>query len=215
MSHAFDASRNASGAPDELHHIGRHVKVGRRLLPGILAIPSRAAGIVLFSEASALGRHDGAEQHVARALYDAGLAVLLVDVAHVHAEDTREIEDTEVLAERVQLATQWIRGQDGVSSLRRGYFGSGQGGAAALIAASRNPGVIDAVVVHNTHIDRVRDELSTLEAPTRLIFEDGEMDLDARLRRDATAADVFNGRNEDVEELSRMARDWFTRHLAC
>jgi len=85
---------------------------------------------------------------VARALREAGLATLLIDLLTPDEEqvdlETGHLRfDIGLLAERLVGATDWlVREWD----LRVGYFGASTGGGAALVAAAERPDVVAAVV---------------------------------------------------------------------
>jgi putative phosphoribosyl transferase len=58
--------------------VGKDVRVGPHELPGILAIPTQAKGIVIFAHGSGSSRLSSRNQYVAEVLYEAGLDVRFV-----------------------------------------------------------------------------------------------------------------------------------------
>ena len=62
------------------------------------------------------------------------------------AADRRNVFDIELLAERLALATAWVRRQEATKRLPIGYFGASTGAAAALVAAARLQENIGAIV---------------------------------------------------------------------
>ena len=84
---------------------------------------------------------------MAAALPSAGLVTLLFDLlTEEEAADRRNVFDIELLAERLALATAWVRRQDATKSLPIGYFGASTGAAAALVAAACLGQAIGAIV---------------------------------------------------------------------
>ncbi len=79
-------------------------------LEGMLAVPEAAAGIVLFAHGSGSGRFSPRNNFVARALREAGFATLLFDLlTEEEAEDRANVFDIPLLAERLSMATGWVK----------------------------------------------------------------------------------------------------------
>lgn len=68
------------------------VPVGRDVLEGNLSLVEGTSGVVLFAHGSGSSRHSPRNRYVARALQDAGLATLLIDLltADEEAIDARD-----------------------------------------------------------------------------------------------------------------------------
>src|ERR671928_2151021 len=82
-------------------------------LEGNLAVPGSARGVVLFAHGSGSGRHSPRNRYVARALREAGLATLLVDLLTPEEEEvdlrTGHLRfDIGLLADRLAGATDWL-----------------------------------------------------------------------------------------------------------
>jgi dienelactone hydrolase len=138
---------------------------------------------------------------------------------------TREFRfDIPRLAERVVQATDWAREQEGTAELPLGYFGASTGAAAALIAATRRPGV-GAVVSRGGRPDMADEALPAVQSPTLLIVGGNDepvigMNRDAQSRMTCTTAlEIVPGATHlfeepgKLEEVSRLAREWFDKHL--
>lgn len=199
---------------------------GYHQLPGSLVLPAGAQGIVVFAHGSGSGRFSPRNQYVARVLQDAGLATLLLDLLEEsEAEDREKIFDVELLAERLQSAVDWLRQQSATQTLRLGYFGASTGAGAALMAAARYPEVVAAVVSRGGRPDLAGDYLSQVRAPTLLIVG-GNDDVVIELNQQAveqlrcpTEMVIVPGATHlfeepgTLEEVARLAREWFVRHL--
>lgn len=200
-------------------------------LEGDLHVPAGARGIVLFAHGSGSSRFSRRNVQVATALRDAGMATLLMDLLTAEEERvdavTRHLRfDVDLLAARLVVATDWLRAQSATSGLRIGYFGASTGAAAALIAAAERPEVVAAVVSRGGRPDLARARLAEVRAPTLLIVG-GLDEAVIAMNREAFAALGVEKRLEIVpgathlfeepgtlEEVTRLARDWFADHFA-
>jgi predicted phosphoribosyltransferase/dienelactone hydrolase len=162
---------------------------------------------------------------VARALQEAGLATLLLDLLEEEEDDRAKVFDIELLAERLLFAADWLRQDQQTAALPLGYFGASTGAGAALVAAAREPAGVGAVVSRGGRPDLAGAYLSAVRAPTRLIVggDDGEVvGLNQRaLRRLRCPKDlvIVPGATHlfpepgALEEVARLAKEWFLRHL--
>ena len=90
-----------------------HVVVDARdaQLPGDLAVPAPAAGLVIFAHGSDSSRHSPRNKYVADVLNRAGIATLLFDLlSPAEARDRRNVFDIPLLAERLTAAHEWAAG---------------------------------------------------------------------------------------------------------
>jgi predicted phosphoribosyltransferase/pimeloyl-ACP methyl ester carboxylesterase len=204
------------------------VRISPLGLDGILGLPrpAEAEGIVLFAHGSGSGRLSPRNNYVAAALRSAGLATLLFDLlTDEEAADRRNVFDVELLAERLTLATVWIRQQEDTKGLLIGYFGASTGAAAALVAAARTHEDIAAIVSRGGRPDMAGPLLGQVRAPTLLIVG-GQDAAVLELNRKAfeqlrcqKSLEIVPGATHLFEEpgaldqVIELARQWFTRHL--
>ena len=207
------------------------VQAGKSTLGADLRLPANARGIVLFAHGSGSSRHSPRNQYVARALNEAGLATLLLDLLTDEEEtvdlQTRELRfDIRLLANRLGGATDWIATQPELRDLHVGYFGASTGAAAALVAAATRPDVVGAVVSRGGRPDLAAESLAQVKAPTLLLVGGNdylviEMNEDALAQLHAEkqlvivpgATHLFEEPGA-LEQVSELARDWFVHHLA-
>lgn len=199
-------------------------------LAGDLAVPPDPAGLVVFAHGSGSSRFSPRNRRVAAALRAAGLGTLLVDLLtpREEEEDARSGElrfDIGLLARRLVAAVDWLARDARTSGLPVGAFGASTGAAAALIAAAERPEAVAAVVSRGGRPDLAAEALGRVRAPTLLIV--GEADpVVLELNRDAMERMPGEVRLEIVpraghlfeepgalEEVARLAADWFVRHL--
>jgi dienelactone hydrolase len=185
---------------------------------------------VLFAHGSGSSRHSPRNQYVAKVLRQAGLATLLIDLL-TSAEEREDVVnsrlrfDIGLLTERVIGTSEWLAQDPLTASLRVGYFGASTGAAAALTAAAERPEAVGVIVSRGGRPDLAIAVLPRVKAPTLLIvggrdYEVIEMNREA-LRHLNTekkiaivpgATHLFEGEGA-LEEVARLARDWFSRYL--
>jgi dienelactone hydrolase len=206
------------------------IAAGPVSLAGDLVLPARADGLVLFAHGSGSSRKSPRNRYVAGVLQEAGFATLLMDLLtldeeHAERAGARRRFDIDLLAGRLTGATDWVTAHPDTSGLPIGYFGASTGAAAALVAAAQRPGSIQAVVSRGGRPDLAGAALPRVTAPTLLIvgsLDDVVIDLnraalarltvDARLEIVPGATHLFEEPGT-LEEVARLARDWFRRHL--
>jgi putative phosphoribosyl transferase len=206
------------------------VPAGSVTLEGNLTLPEESRAIVLFAHGSGSSRHSPRNRYVARVLNEAKLATLLIDLLTLHEEviDARTAQlrfDIDLLAERLVDTTDWLTQFPDTKHLRIGYFGASTGAAAALAAAAVRPDAVYAIVSRGGRPDMAGAALVHVRAPTLLIV--GERDEQVvQLNRAALARLLCEKRLIIVpgathlfeepgalDEVARLARDWFQRHL--
>lgn len=206
------------------------ISVGPVELKGDLSIPENAQGIVVFAHGSGSGRHSPRNRFVAQVLQDAGLATLLMDLLTVGEEEidtrTRHLRfDINLLAGRLIGATDWLKAEAETAGLKVGYFGASTGAAAALVAASQRADDVSAVVSRGGRPDLADDSLAKVAAPTLLIVGGndtvviplnehalGRMLANCKLTIVPGASHLFEEPGA-LEEVSRLACDWFLAYL--
>jgi dienelactone hydrolase len=195
-----------------------------------MVVPPGAKGLVLFAHGSGSSRHSPRNRYVAGVLQEAGLGTLLVDLLTQQEEqlDARTAHlrfDIGMLAERLAGATDWLARQPDTSNLRVGYFGASTGGGAALVAAAERPESVAAVVSRGGRPDLAGPALPRVTAPTLLLVGGNDtvvIELNeqakAQMRGEVQltivpgASHLFEERGT-LEEVARLARDWFLRYL--
>jgi pimeloyl-ACP methyl ester carboxylesterase len=207
------------------------VRAADAALEGTLALPQHAPGIVVFAHGSGSSRFSPRNQYVSGFLNEGGLGTLLFDLltAEEHEVDelTRELRfDIELLSRRLIGAVDWLAARAETRDRAVGLFGASTGAAAALIAAAERPERVTAVVSRGGRPDLAIPALGRVRAPTLLIVggRDGPVigmnrEAAAHLRAEHRieivpgATHLFEEPGK-LEEVARLAREWFQRHLA-
>jgi len=199
-------------------------------LHGDLTIPKNAEGIVLFAHGSGSGRHSPRNKYVAQVLQKAGLATLLIDLLTEEEEKVDDYTahlrfDIGLLAKRLTGATDWLIKNPDTKNLGIGYFGASTGAAAALVASVDCPDIIKAIVSRGGRPDLAGPLLPRVRAPTLLIVggNDGpviEMNEEAlnllKIEKNLIIVPGATHLFEEpgtLEEVARLAADWFVNHL--
>ena len=208
-----------------------YVSAGRVTLEGNLLIPDGARGLVMFAHGSGSSRFSSRNRYVADVLRQSGVGTLLIDLLTRDEEsvDLRTAHlrfDIGLLADRLVGASEWLAKQPETMSLKLGLFGASTGGGAALVAAARVPERIHAVVSRGGRPDLAGPALPAVQAPTLLIVggDDGpvigmnqeaydQMSCERQMVIVPHASHLFEEPGT-LEEVARLAAEWFTRTLA-
>jgi dienelactone hydrolase len=199
-------------------------------LQGDLAIPPAAVGLVVFAHGSGSGRHSPRNRFVAEQLQHAGLGTLLVDLLTEAEEavDQRTLHlrfDIDLLADRLVGIADWLSERRGMAGMPIGYFGASTGGGAALVAAAQQPEQVSVVVSRGGRPDLAGDALPSVRAATLLIVGGNDPQV---IELNKLAFARLGGKKELVivpeaghlfeepgalEEVARLAADWFTHYF--
>jgi len=206
--------------------ISVRIPAGAVRLEGDLSLPEGASGVIAFAHGSGSSRLSPRNAAVAAYLRQSGrFGTLLFDLLTEREDAVYATRfDIRLLAERLQAATDWLRSRPDVAGLPLGYFGASTGAAAALVAASRRDDVA-AVVSRGGRPDLAGDALAGVTAPTLLIVGGDDTEV-IELNRRAMAAmagvvdlSIVPGATHlfeepgTLEEVARLTRGWFERHL--
>ena len=197
------------------------------LIEGMLELPAKAAGLVLFAHGSGSSRHSPRNNFVARVLREKGMGTLLMDLlTPVEDLDYQVRFDIELLTRRLLQATLWVQGQPEAAGLPMGYFGASTGAAAALRAAAAMGDRVRAVVSRGGRPDLAGQlDLVKVRAPTLLLV--GGLDTEVIELNQAAYAllsctkklSIVPGATHLFEEADTLAQvasqaaAWFGQHL--
>ncbi|SFR53795.1 Dienelactone hydrolase [Marinobacter daqiaonensis] len=220
---------DSSYAPGKSHSVVIEAD-GRRLNADLTMPKDQPVGVVLFAHGSGSSRLSPRNRQVAQALVDRGLATVLLDLLTEEEERedqvTRELRfNIPMLAGRLTDAVDWLGGDSQLQSLPVGLFGASTGAAAALIAAADRPERASAVVSRGGRPDLAGEALPRVEAAT-LFIVGGEDTPVIEMNRGAAREMQCHVQTEIVpgathlfeepgklEEVSRLAADWFLEKL--
>lgn len=202
---------------------------GADTLDADLHLPENARGLVIFAHGSGSSRFSSRNRQVAEFLNKGQFATLLLDLL-TQAEERVDLRNAEFrfdiprLARRVIAATDWAGRHSMLRELPIGYFGASTGAAAALIAAAERPRAM-AVVSRGGRPDLAAAALPLVRTPTLLIVGGDdhpviEMNESAIQQMIAPvelaivphATHLFEEPGT-LEEVQRLALDWFNRHV--
>ena len=208
-------------------HETRDIRIPPIGLAGTLHVPRDAYALVAFAHGSGSSRLSPRNRAVAGALNARGIATLLFDLLTPDEEaDRANVFDIPLLAVRLVDAVSWLDAQSSLARLPLGLFGASTGAAAALVAATKLPRRVGAVVSRGGRPDLAGDALDRVQAPTLLIVggaDFGVIELNeqalARLQG-PKALEIIPGASHLFPESGALeavidhAGRWFERYLA-
>ncbi|MFA2532389.1 dienelactone hydrolase family protein [Pseudomonas chlororaphis subsp. aurantiaca] len=195
-----------------------------------LRLPPGARALVVFAHGSGSGRSSPRNRYIAESLARRGLGSLLFDLLTETEQRldnrTRELRfDIALLARRLTEVIDWIGRDPELQSLRVGLFGASTGAAAAQQAPAPRPDVVHAVVSRGGRTDLAGPALSRVKAPTLQIVGAQDpvvfglncqsrraLQCEQRLEVVAGATHLFEEPGA-LEEVARLAGDWFEKYL--
>jgi putative phosphoribosyl transferase len=184
-----------------------------------------ARGLVVFAHGSGSSRLSPRNRQVAGALGEAGFGTLLFDLLtpEEEIEDARTARlrfDIRLLARRLSAVVAWA-----AKGAPLGLFGASTGAAAALVTAAERPDDVGSVVSRGGRPDLAADVLPAVRAPCLFIV--GGRDLEVLTLNERAAGRMSAERTIAVipgaghlfaepgalDQVARLAGDWFARHL--
>ena len=199
-------------------------------LEGTLYIPNNAQGLVLFAHGSGSTRHSPRNRFVAQYLNNGSYATLLFDLLTKSEEEQDLISanlrfNIDLLSDRLSGAADWVLQQPQLKHFPLGFFGASTGAAAALVASVARAEV-KAIVSRGGRADMAGSLLRQVTAPTLLIVGGNDhpiIDLNTRalneLGTGAKEMKIVSGATHlfeeqgALDEVARLAVDWFIRYL--
>jgi putative phosphoribosyl transferase len=169
------------------------------------------------------GERLSADRQLADQLGAAGMGTAIIELTPPAAESASQ-DAVQRLADKVHMATTWLRRQPEAAGLPLGYFGT-EAGAAVVLAAAATSSVVEAVVTLGGRPDLVAERLASVTTPTLLLV--GARDEDG-IKRNRAALPKLGGPKRLVlipgagarleagalAEAGRRAAGWFVQHLA-
>jgi putative phosphoribosyl transferase len=207
------------------------IDIGLRAeLPGDLAVPEHAKGLVIFAHGSGSSRYSTRNRYVADVLDQYDFATLLIDLLTEEEEAIdlrtgRLAFDMTLLANRLVASSAWARSVPALSRLSVGIFGARTGGGAALLAAAQEPRMFRAIVSRGGRPDLAGSAVRRVMTPVLFIVAGrDEQSIDVHQRviermhhetaleivRDATA--LFDNPGA-LERVANLTARWFEKHL--
>jgi putative phosphoribosyl transferase len=203
------------------------IPIGALQVEGMLEMPARPLGLVLFAHGSGSSRLSVRNNHVAVFLRQAGLGTLLIDLLTLHEDRHYQARfDIDLLTHRLDCAAAWLIGQDFASGLPLGLFGASTGAAAALRVAAKRPSDVAALVSRGGRPDLAGEEvIVAVQAPCLLIVGGADrgviewnqaaynaLHCEKRLAVIPGATHLFEEPGT-LDEVAMLAASWFEFHF--
>jgi pimeloyl-ACP methyl ester carboxylesterase len=188
---------------------------------GWFGMPANPRGVVVFAHGS--GQGSAHDESLARAFRRAGLATLRCDLlgaAELRPERRggRGRYELDLLAGRIVDDRLWLLAPE-TRDIPVGYFGTGVGAAAALVAAAEYAVGIAAIVGRRARADLVGARLRDVRAPTLLLEESPDpwvLAREQRAKRDletTSALQVVGAGALSDQSIARAAIGWYSRYF--
>jgi dienelactone hydrolase len=195
-------------------------------LKGNLTVPPKAKGMVIFSHGSGSGRFSARNNFVAEVLNRANIATFLLDLLTEEEDLIYENRfDIDLLTHRLLDTVDWVEHEPSLANLRIGFFGASTGAASALKAAATLKEDVAAVVSRGGRPDLAQEVLDQVISPTLLIVggnDFGVIELNEEALKKIPAEKelvIIPGATHlfeepgALEEVSRLAKDWFLKYF--
>jgi hypothetical protein len=196
------------------------ILVDQAFLSGTYEHVAGRSPLVILVQGGSTSRADARQRMVASRLREAGLSTLALDLLDAQeSRNRRNVTDAELQAERLLR----VSAQDAHSSI--GYYATGSGVSATLLAAAADPGQASALVLIDGNPDAATFWLPRIVAPTLVIAHGDEAACGDRLRSiygclaGPTQIRMVPQTGDAVvdaqAELASLdaARHWLSRHL--
>jgi putative phosphoribosyl transferase len=209
--------------------LGVTIPTTEAAIEGDWSIPLHPKGVIIVANGTGNSRLSRRNREVAQHLYDAGYATLLLDLI-TPLEDREDSltgvfqTNIELLASRLIDAGHWVETSE-ARDLPLGFLTSGVASAAAVVAAVREPELVDALVFRGGRPDLGGIALHKLLTPSLFIvggadhsvFELNRWALrrirgEGRIAVIPTASHLFEEPGT-LEQMCRLAVRWFDGHL--
>lgn len=191
---------------------------------GQLCVIPGGPGLVIFTHANGNNRGSRRSAELARRLHQRELSTLVFDLLSPEEAADRALPvDVDLLAGRILQAMDALPPE--LAGVPIGLFGSDTGAAAALVAETRRPRSVAAVVSRGGRPDLAGTALTQVRAPTLLIVGAADSEI-LELNRWAYAQLPCEKRIELVPRATHLfleagaldtvalrAGDWFCAHL--
>lgn len=207
------------------------IRVSDTTIQGDWSVPPAPRGAIVIANGVGHSRLGKANREIARRLYDAGFAILLIDLL----TDDEEVENTltgafrldiNLFTQRLHAAIRWLKDDSEEGYLPLGVLASGTASAAALVEDAHEPNLVKAIVSRGGRPDLAGVDLHRVLAPTLLIVGNADPSM-YELNRWALRRIngekhlvVIQGESQPFEEkttldaMSRVAISWFESHMS-
>lgn len=204
-----------------------HVSHSHVSLEGMLKIPDKAYGIVLFAHGSGSSRFSPRNNFVANKLFSSGLGTLLIDLLTPEEDQNYQTRfDIDLLSDRLKAVVEWLGKEPATKDLAIGLFGSSTGAAAALQVAAAMKEKVKSVVSRGGRPDLAMEFLHKVVAPTLFIVggdDTAVIELNQKAYQKLSCTKEFKiipGATHlfeepgCLEEVAKLADEWFLIQLA-
>lgn len=207
------------------------IDVGTVQLEGELSVVEESGGLVLITNGSDSSRFSPRCQFICEQLNQAGLSTLMFNLLTLPEEEidlqTQRLRyQIPRLTRRIVGTLDWVHQQRNLHHLRPGILAAGTAAAAALVAATERPHMIDAIVCRGGWPELAGATLPFVAAPTLMVvggYDTSALAANEEARREMRAKSVIEivpnashlfEEPGTMEAMVTLAAEWFCTHLA-
>lgn len=199
-------------------------------IEGDWSVPPRPRGTIILATVTGNGRLNRRNREIAKRLYDASFATLLLDLLTPEEEEENTFTgalrlDVGLFTTRLRAAIHWVKDESETGELPLGILAAGTASAAALSAAAHEGDLVNAIVSRGGRPDLAGIDLHRVLTPTLLIIGSDDTVI-YELNRWALRringekhlavvpgdSQLFEGRRA-LDTMCRIAVEWFEAHM--
>lgn len=202
-----------------------YINSKEKQLEGVLSLPEKPCGVVLFAHGSGSSRFSPRNMFVAKHIQTRGLGTLLIDLLTKEEDTEYEIRfNIPLLTERLVDAIHFLQNNEKTKALPIGIFGASTGAAAALEAAAILGKNVCSVVSRGGRPDLAANALPSVVSPTLLIVGGADfhviewnqlafqrLQCEKRIEIVSGATHLFEEPG-CLEAVATLAAEWFILH---
>lgn len=204
------------------------IKTGTGDMQAVLWLPQDHIGVVVFGSCGEAKRLHPPNDYVASVLHHARLGTLWIDLLSSEEMLARDKQqDIAMLAQRLHVACDWLRGQDATKDLPIGLFAGSDAAAPAMQLAAEREHDLAAIVLRGGRPDLAGNNVLCRNSVPTLLIAGGLDDGQVEQNRAAYASlrckkkfEIIPGATHAFDEpgcaevVARLARGWFVRHAS-
>jgi len=207
------------------------IRLNDTIIAASISLPPNPKGIIIIAGASSNEDESVMSPRVTSLLNEAGFGTLVAspstrDECKTNAHTGEVCGGIDLFERRVVGITDWVAMQEQLRTLPVGYLSESIGAESSLVAATKRPGVIRAMVAWNARLERIESHIAGLSSAALFVVSGESPDFVSRQR--SRMCQVPPSTIRELQELvtksaptaeppdmqvGLLARGWFEKHL--
>ncbi len=209
-----------------LYHNEVSIPLDEITLNGILFIPFKVNGIIIFCLGSGSSRFSKRNQEIASYFQEKNFGTLLFDLLTLEEDKNfKNRFNIDLLADRLVGSTRWLQHFPAADECCLGYFSVSTEAAAAVSASNQIPEIQALVMLNGRPELASKNELKNLKTPTLMIvgnLDKNNLDLNTQtfqMLEGEKELQIIEGASHLFEEdgklqmVKELSSNWFLKHL--